>query len=179
VILISASMGVTVCPARCLGLLWNRVACTNGQVHLASIISHAGGSAADRSEPAPSGLRSTHHLLQSLPAVFEALLQYLELVELVREAVLDEASAPSTRCQRKAVSRIANLLRRASSALTFLAAMSFQHSYFCRRNGMVDVCMIGRDGVVNSNDLRAAIAQSATLRIAIDPHQCVGTRYAE
>jgi hypothetical protein len=34
--------------------------------------------------------------LQSLPAAFEVLLSYLELVELVSEAVLVEARAPST-----------------------------------------------------------------------------------
>jgi hypothetical protein len=42
--------------------------------------------------------------------------------------------------------------------------MLLQHSCF-------DVCMIARDSVVNSRDLHAAIAQSATLRIAIDLHE--------
>jgi hypothetical protein len=42
--------------------------------------------------------------------------------------------------------------------------MLLQHSCF-------DVGMIGRDSVVNSKDLHTAIAQSATLRIAIDLHE--------
>jgi hypothetical protein len=136
------------------------------------------GSEADRNEPAPSGLRSTHHLLQSLPAAFEALLQYLELVELVREAVLDEVNAPSTHvsARRSCVWPICfrelplRLLPRSDVTSAFVLLL---------RNGMVDMCMIGRDGVVNSNDLHAAMAQSATLRIAIDLHHSVSTRYAE
>jgi hypothetical protein len=61
------------------------------------------------------------------------------------------------------------------------ASVGFVSTYFPRRdvtsafvlplrNGMVDVCMISRDSVVNSKDLHAAMAQSATLRIAIDLH---------
>jgi hypothetical protein len=42
-------------------------------------------------------LRSSNYLLQSLPeAVFEALQPHLEVVDLVREAVLVEAGAPLT-----------------------------------------------------------------------------------
>jgi hypothetical protein len=45
----------------------------------------------------PPALRSTNHLLQSLPAAeFEALRSQLESVELVRETVLVEAGSPLT-----------------------------------------------------------------------------------
>ena len=36
---------------------------------------------------------------------------------------------------------------------------------------MADAGMIGGDSIVNSRDLHTAIAQSATLRIAIDLHE--------
>ena len=61
----------------------------------------------------------------------EALLQYLEWsswsgkLSWLNQRAVDP-------CQRKAVSRMAKALQRASSALTFLAAMSLQRSYFCR-----------------------------------------------
>ncbi len=42
---------------------------------------------------------------------------------------------------------------------------------------MVDACMIG--GVVNARDLHTAIAQSATLRIAIDLHQRISPAQVE
>jgi len=50
---------------------------------------------------------------------------------------------------------------------------------FLLRNGMVDACMIGGDSVVNARDLHTAIAQSATLRIAIDLHQRISPAQVE
>ena len=130
VILISASMGVTVCPARCLGPIMEP-----GSLHKPpspSCVDHLArrGSPADRNEPTPSHLRSIDHLLQSLPAAFEALLQYLEWSSWSGKLSWLSQRAVDP-CQRKAVSRMANALQRACSALTFLAAMSLQHSYFC------------------------------------------------
>jgi hypothetical protein len=44
---------------------------------------------------------------------------------------------------------------------------------------MVDVCMISRDSVVNSKDLHTAMAQSATLHIAIDLHARISPAQVE
>jgi hypothetical protein len=91
-----------------------------------------------------------------------------ELIELVREAVLVETSAPSS--------------TQGGLAYDQCASEGFPCAYFPRsdvtsafvfllRNGMADAGMIGVDSVVNSRDLHTAIAQSATLRIAIGLHE--------
>jgi len=64
----------------------------------------------------------------------EALLQYLEWSSWSGKLSWLKP-APIDPCQRKAVSRMAKALQRASSALTFLAAMSLQTFVFLPRNG--------------------------------------------
>lgn len=146
VILTSASMDVTVCPARCLGPIMEPSS-TNGRAVLRRS-SRTSGSAADRNEPAPQSFAQP--IICCNPRPRHSRSYFLESVELVREAVMVEARAPATHVNARR-SRVWPLRFKRLP----LRLLSSRRCHFSVRIPAAE-CMIGRDRVVNSRDLHAA-----------------------
>jgi CRP-like cAMP-binding protein len=126
-----------------------------------------------------SVLRSTNRLLQSLPASeLEALNPYLELVELVREAVLVEAGAPLTHVYLPQ-SGILSMTVRLAEGQAVEAALVGRDSIFGGSAGfgneiaLTDVVVLlpGRAFMLTAADVRAAADRSAALRSLLARHE--------
>lgn len=132
--LISASMDVTVCPARCLGPIMEPSS-TKNRADLASIVSDAG-----QARLTETSLRLRVSLNRSSLAIPARGIRGVASVSRIGSSWSGKLSWFSLSppavdpCQRKAVSRIAHTLQKASSALTFVAAMFTSAFVFLPRN---------------------------------------------
>jgi CRP-like cAMP-binding protein len=124
-------------------------------------------------------LRSTNHLLQSLPEVeLEALRPHLEVVELVREAVLVEAGAPLSHVylpHSGVISLVVNL----SQGQTVEVAMVGSDSIFGAAAALYGgvsltdtiVMLPGTASILDVAQLRTAADRSACLRALLVRHE--------
>lgn len=126
-----------------------------------------------------SVLRSSNRLLQSLPAPeLEALSPHLELVELVREAVLIEAGAPLTHVYLPQ-SGILSMTVRLAEGQAVEAALVGRDSIFGASAGFGNgialtdavVLLPGRAFMLAATDVRAAADRSAALRCLLARHE--------
>ena len=124
-------------------------------------------------------LRSTNHLLQSLPGTeLEALRPHLEVVELVREAVLVEAGAPLTHVYLPH-SGVISLVIRLSQGQTVEVAMVGRDSIFgaaAALDGGISltdavVLLPGTASILDVAQLRAPADRSACLRALLVRHE--------
>ena len=151
---ISASMDVTVCPARCLGPIMEPSS-TNGRADLASIISHAG-----QARLTETSLRLRVSLNRSSVAIPARGIRGVASVS--RIGRVGQGSCPSLKpARRRPMSTQGGL------AYSPYASEDFLCAHFRRSDGSFSIripaaeCMIGRDRVVNSRDLHTAIAPGA------------------
>jgi CRP-like cAMP-binding protein len=124
-------------------------------------------------------LRSSNYLLQSLPeAVFEALQPHLEVVDLVREAVLVEAGAPLTHVYLPH-SGVISLVVSLSQGQTVEVAMVGSDSIFgaaAALDGGISltdaiVMLPGTASIIDVAPFRAAAARSAAFRAQLVRHE--------
>jgi CRP-like cAMP-binding protein len=126
----------------------------------------------------PSELRSTNHLLQSLPAAdFEALRSHLEPVELVRETVLVEAGSPLTHVYLPQ-SGVLSIAVRLSDGQSVEVALVGRDSVFGASAVLDDgisltdavVLLPGTASVLDVADFRAAADRSVAVRALLARH---------
>jgi CRP-like cAMP-binding protein len=126
----------------------------------------------------PSALRSTNHLLQSLPAAeFEALRSHLEPGELVRETVLVEAGRPLTHVYLPQ-SGVLSITVRLSEGKAVEMALVGRDRVFAASAALDDgisltgavVLLPGTASVLDVADFRTAAGRSAAIRALLARH---------